>query len=86
MLQVLVNISLEKFCCRKETWGYAKEKVKKRKKKKRGVEKNGHKDVRSIENNGYLDAHHKKEIVPALANISSLNKRDMFPRSIVELG
>jgi hypothetical protein len=25
---VLVNISLEKFCCRKETWGYAKEKKK----------------------------------------------------------
>ena len=33
MLQVLVNISLEKFCCGKETWGYAKEKVKKIKKK-----------------------------------------------------
>jgi hypothetical protein len=32
MLQVLVNTSLEKFCCRKETWGYAKEKGEKRKK------------------------------------------------------
>ena len=39
MVQVLVNISLEKFCCRKETWGYAKEKVKKRKKEKKEVEK-----------------------------------------------
>jgi hypothetical protein len=34
MLQVLVNISLEKICCRKETWGYAKEKVKKEREKK----------------------------------------------------
>ena len=29
-----MNISLEKFCCRKETWGYAKEKIKKEIKKK----------------------------------------------------
>jgi hypothetical protein len=77
MLQVLVNISLEKICCRKETWGYAKEKVKKEREKK--VEKNGHKDVQSIENNGYRDARHeKREITPALANISTFNKRDMF--------
>jgi hypothetical protein len=34
---ILVNISLEKFCCRKETWGYTKEKIVK--KKKRKVEK-----------------------------------------------
>ena len=36
MLQILVNISLEKFCCRKETWGYAKEKIKKERKKEKG--------------------------------------------------
>ena len=35
MLQVLVNISLEKFYCRKHTWGYAKEKVKKEKKRQK---------------------------------------------------
>jgi hypothetical protein len=29
-----MNISLEKFCYRKETWGYAKEKKKERKKEK----------------------------------------------------
>jgi hypothetical protein len=51
-----MNISLEKFCYRKEIWGYAKEKV-----KKKGVEKNGHKDVRSIKNNGYKDARHEKK-------------------------
>jgi hypothetical protein len=40
------------------------------KRKKKRVLKNGHKDVWSIENNGYKDACHKKrEIVPALANI-----------------
>ena len=36
------------------------------------VEKNGHKSVRDIENNGYLDALLKKEktkIAPTLANI-----------------
>jgi hypothetical protein len=31
-----VNISLEKFCCRKEIGGYVKEKVKKGKEKKEG--------------------------------------------------
>ena len=36
MLQVLVDIS-QKFCCRKEAWGYAKVC------KKEGKEKNGHK-------------------------------------------
>jgi hypothetical protein len=55
-----VNISLEKFCCRKEIGGYVKEKVKKGKEKKR-VEKNGHKDVQSIKNNRYLDARHEKK-------------------------
>jgi hypothetical protein len=31
------------------------------KKRKRIEKKNGHKSVRDIENNGYLDAHLKKE-------------------------
>ena len=63
MLQVLVNISLKKFYCRKQTWGYAKEKVKRKKerKKKKELRKNRHKDVWSIENNGYKDAHHEKK-------------------------
>ena len=39
MVLVVVNVPLEKFYCRKETWGYAKEKVKERKKKKREKEK-----------------------------------------------
>jgi hypothetical protein len=45
MLQVLVAIS-QKFCCRKEAWGYAKfiHKKEEEKKKKR-VEKKGHKSV-----------------------------------------
>ena len=51
MLQVLVTIS-QKFCCRKETWGYAKVIQKKEKKWT---------SVRDIENNGYSDAHLKKE-------------------------
>ena len=37
MLQVLVTIS-QKFCCRKEAWGYAKVIYKKREKR---IEKNG---------------------------------------------
>jgi hypothetical protein len=56
MLQVLVNISLEKFCCRKEIRGYVKEKSEKRERKKEGS-KNGHKDVWSIKYNGYKDGH-----------------------------
>ena len=41
--------------------------------------KNGQKDVWSIENNRYKDAYHEKqEIALALANISSLDKRDML--------
>ena len=61
----------------KRDMGICKRKSEKKERKK--VEKNGHKDVRSIENNGYKDARHKKrEIAPALANISSFNKRDMF--------
>ena len=54
MLQVLVAISQE-FCCIKEACGYAKVIHKKR------IEKNGHKSVRDIENNGYLDARLKKK-------------------------
>jgi hypothetical protein len=54
MLQVLVAIS-QKFCYRKETGGYAKVVHKKK------LRKNGHKSVQDIENNGYLDAHLKKE-------------------------
>ena len=54
MLQVLVAIS-QKFCCIKEAWGYAKVINKKR------IEKNGHKSVRDIENNGYLDARLKEK-------------------------
>ena len=38
MLQVLVAIS-QKFCCRKETWGYAKVIHKKKKKEKKWTQK-----------------------------------------------
>jgi hypothetical protein len=58
MLQDLVAIS-QKFCCRKETWGYAKVIHKKRKEKKK-VEKKWT-SVRDIQNNGYLDARLKKK-------------------------
>ena len=57
MLQVFITIS-QKFCCRKEAWGYAKFIHKKREKKK--VLKKWI-SVRDIENNGYLDACLKKE-------------------------
>ena len=40
MLQVLVRY-LSKFCCRKETWGYAKVIHKKEKKQKKELRKNG---------------------------------------------
>ena len=57
MLQVLVAIS-QKFCCRKEAWGYAKVIHKKRKKEMRKEWTS----VRDIENNGYSDARlNKKE-------------------------
>ena len=52
MLQVFVAIS-QKFCCRKETWGYTKVIHKKRVEKKWT-------SVRDIENNGYSDARLKK--------------------------
>ena len=58
MLQVLVAIS-QKFCCRKEALGYAKVIHKKRRKKEEAEKK--WTSVRDIENNGYSDAHLKKE-------------------------
>jgi hypothetical protein len=71
-----MNISLEKFCCRKETWGYAKEKVKKERRKKE-----------SIGNNEYKDARHKKKKdSPYSCKYFKFHNRDMFSRSIVELG
>ena len=84
MLQVLVNISIEKFCCRKETWGYAKEKVRKKKQKNKKSWKNGHKSVWDIENNGYLDARLKKREMNKIAHVflqkclKILIKRDVF--------
>ena len=39
MLQVLVAIS-QKFCCKKETWGYAKV-IQKKEKEKKEMRKNG---------------------------------------------
>ena len=59
MLQVLVAIS-QKFCCRKEAWGYAKVIHKKRKKRKKKVEKK-RTSVRDIENNGCSDARLKRK-------------------------
>ena len=58
MLHVLVAIS-QKFCCRKETWGYTKVIQKKEEEKKKKVEKKWT-SVRDIENNGYSDARQKK--------------------------
>jgi hypothetical protein len=53
---------LSKFCCKKETWGYAKVIHKKYNKKGKKKElKKEHKSVRVIKNNGYLDARLKKE-------------------------
>ena len=60
MLQVFVAIS-QKFYCRKEAWPMKKLFKKKRRKEKKGLRKNGHKSVRDIENNRYLDARLKKE-------------------------
>jgi hypothetical protein len=80
---VLVNISLEKFCCRKETWGYTKEKKrkiaqKKEKKEKKRVEKMDTKMSGVLKTMGTkMPAMKKREIAPALANILSFNKRDM---------
>jgi gas vesicle protein len=72
-----VNISLEKICCRKETWGYAKEKVKKEREKK--LKKMDTKMSEVLKTMGTkMSAMKKREITPALANISTFNKRDMF--------
>ena len=57
MLHILIVIS-QKICCRKEACGYAK--VNHKKEKEKRDEKNGHKSVQDIENNGYLDARLKK--------------------------
>jgi hypothetical protein len=51
MLHVLIAIS-QKFCCRKEIWGYAKV----RKKKKIDT-----KMFQILKHNGYKDAHLKKK-------------------------
>ena len=62
MLQVLVVVS-QKFCCRKEAWGYAKvihEKKKKRKKERKKKFEKKWTSVWDIENNGYSDARLKK--------------------------
>ena len=59
----------QKFCCRQETWGYAKEKVKKMDAKMSGVLKTMGTKMAAMK---------KREIAPALANISSFNKRDIF--------
>ena len=59
MLQVLVAIS-QKFCYRKETWGYAKVIHKKTKREKQKRDGKKWTNVQDIENNGYLDAHLKK--------------------------
>ena len=58
MLQVLVTIS-QKFCCRKQTWAYAKVMHEKKKRKKELRKK--WTSVRDIENNGYSDARLKKK-------------------------
>ena len=55
MLQVLVNVSFEKFQLQKKRHGYAKVIHKKDKVLKKWT------SVRDIENNGYLDARLKKE-------------------------
>jgi hypothetical protein len=78
MLQILVNISLEKFCCRKEIGGYVKEKEKREEKKR--VEKMDTKMSGVLKTMGTkmpTMEKKKREIAPALANISSFNKRDM---------
>jgi hypothetical protein len=63
----------------------------------KSIEQNGHKDIRDIENNGYLDARLKKrkrrkkkrknkDSPSSCKNIYKFQKRDMFSRSKVELG
>ena len=60
MLQVLVAISQKFFVAEKRHGAMQKLFMKKRREKKESW-KNGHKSVRDIENNGYLDAHLKKK-------------------------
>jgi hypothetical protein len=55
MLQVLVA-TCQNLCCKKETWGYAK--VILIKKKEKELRKKWT-SARDIKNNGYLDAHLK---------------------------
>ena len=77
MLQVGVNISLEKFCCRKKTWGYAKEKNEKNKEKK--LKNMDTKMSGVLKTMGTkMPTMKKTEIAPDLANISSFYKGDMF--------
>ena len=61
MLQVLIDISLKSFVAEKRHGAMQNLfKKKEKKREKHSWEKNGHKSVRDIENNGYLDAHLKK--------------------------
>ena len=86
MLHVLVNISLEKFCCRNRH-GAMQKKKRKKKEKKNKLKKMDTKISGVLKTMGTNMPAMKKnqEIAPALANISSFNKRDMFSRSKVEL-
>jgi hypothetical protein len=57
---------------------------------KKRADKNGHKNVQDIENNGYKDARYKKErkeeIAPTLAKCFKLQQERDVSKSIVELG
>ena len=82
-------ISLPKFYCRKETWGYAKVIHKKRKEKEKRDEKKWT-SVRDIENNGYSDARLKKEKMNKIAHVFlqscfQVSNERYFSRSIVEI-
>ena len=89
MLEVLVAIS-QKFCCKRKKHGAMQKLFIKKREKKERVDKMT--SVQDIENNGYSDASLKKE--REMNNIAhvflqeyfQVSKRDMFSRSIVELG
>jgi hypothetical protein len=84
MLQVLVNISLEKFCCKKDTWSYAKEKMKKRKKK---VEKMDTKMSGVLKTMGTkMPAIKKERDSPCSCKYFKFQQERYVSRSIVELG
>ena len=87
MLQVLIAIS-QKFCCRKEIGGYAKV-IHKKNRKNRDVQKMD-KCPRYLKQWVLRCPPEKKEmnkIAPILLQMFlSFKKRDMFSRSIVELG